>query len=132
MKAIYVKTLYSLLLSLILLEDDINNITIFYNYNTNSNYKEIFKKFQKSIEIPEIKERNRLFFYLKSYLITNKFLRIIKNKKIEKIYIQDYSSLFGQFFLNNVTEAYIIEDGTANYNLELLRKNSEGIKKKIQ
>lgn len=127
MKAIYVKTLYSLLLALMIIEDDLDKIMVFYNYNTNPNYKKYFQKFKNSIELSEVYGKNRVFCYFKNYIVNNKLLKIIKRNDIKKIYMQDQLLLYGQFFLNNISNCYVVEDGTANYSLELINKTNEEI-----
>lgn len=127
MIGIYVKTKYTLLLSLVyfykskkeivyFIEEEIARELNFSDYNI-----VLLKDFSKNKNL-----KNK---YLK-WKFNNELLKKIKN--IEKIYLQDHIS-YGQFFLNNFGgDIYLLEDGILNYNEKTLenelKRELKGIK----
>ena len=123
----YVDTLYSLFICL-LLENNLNENFYFFSNNFS---KIIAKNLKNKLIIKEVK-KIRLINYVTG-AIYFKVLKLFfyKKAKDKKFYIHD-SGEYAQFFLNNFNSIFIsIEDGTLNYNNQLLKKSIEKANKKI-
>lgn len=129
---IYVETVYSLLIGLVILFSRKNlsseDIVFFYSEN-NKLITEIAKKFKINLKKEEIKHPNKLKVIFEAFINNNKIIKKLNDKKVKEIFIQDHIKE-SQFILNNVKKKiYLLEDGTSNYNEKLLAKQLK-IKKK--
>lgn len=118
MKAVYVDTLYSLFLALLLCDEE---ETFFF----------IGKTIDKNIK-NNLKNKMYLNNSNKNRVITSyKVLIMIKIKKIEELYIQDHI-MYGQLFLNIFKgPIYLLEDGLRNYNTKILDAENKRIEMNI-
>ena len=120
---IYVETVYSLLIGLIILfikKNLVSEDIIFFYSENNRLIAEISKKFKINLKKEEIKYSSKLKIIFKTFINNHKLIRQLNDKKVKEIFIQDHIKE-SQFILNNVKKKiYLLEDGTSNYNEKLL------------
>lgn len=116
---IYVETVYSLLIGLIILfikKNLVSEDIIFFYSENNRLIAEISKKFKINLKKEEIKHSSKLKTIFKTFINNHKLIRQLNDKKVKEIFIQDHIKE-SQFILNNVKKKiYLLEDGTSNYN----------------
>lgn len=126
MEGIYLKTKYTLFLSLILFKKK-SKIIYFINEELK---KEINLKKNRVIWLKNFKTKRCIVEKYRKWKFNNKLLKLIK--KINKVYLQDHIP-YGQFFLNNFSNKMILlEDGTMNYNEKILLEEKNRKLKKIK
>ena len=132
---IYVETVYSLLIGLIILftkKNLVNEDIIFFYSENNRLIAEIAKKFKINIKKEEIKHSSKLKVIFKTFINNHKLIRQLNDKKVKEIFIQDHIKE-SQFILNNVKKKiYLLEDGTSNYNEKLLAEQLKVKRNKIK
>lgn len=116
MKGVYLKTKYTLFLSLILFKKQ-DKIVYFIDEDLKN---ELNLKKIRVIWLKCFKNKINIIEKYKKWQFNNKLLKTIN--KINKIYLQDHIP-YGQFFLNNFSgKMYLLEDGLMNYNQKTLEK----------
>ena len=124
MIGVYVKTKYSLFLSLIKLNHRKEELIYFLEEETVNNLN--LNKLNVVV-LKNFKRGNYLINKYKKWNFNNKLLK--KLNKVEKVYLQDHIP-YSQFFLNNFKkEIFLLEDGIMNYNYKILE---EEYKRKIK
>ena len=127
-KFFYIDTLYSLFICL-LLENNLNENFYFFSDKFS---KVIIKNLKNKLIIKEFKSI-KLIYYITGAI----FFRIIKlffykKTKNKKFYIHDATD-FSQYFFNNFDSNFIlIEDGTLNYNSQVLNEKLEKANREIK
>lgn len=119
MKIFYVDTAYSLFLGLLLDGDIANNLYIF----DMSISKNIVEKFRNTYQFSKVEYKTKYGKYWKHYKQNKEFDEILKKiKHIDEIYLQDHLS-HSQYLFNNYNYPMILlEDGTLNYDIEILKE----------
>ena len=127
MIGVYIKTKYTLFLSLIYFYKIKNNIIYFIDEDLK---KEINLKNIKIISLKNLKKEKGIILKYKKWKFNNKLLK--KLDELEEIYLQDHIP-YGQFFLNNFKgKMYLLEDGIMNYNEKILEDEYSRKTRKIR
>lgn len=129
----YVNTVYSLFIYVLLKKCDIEKTLFFLDEGipeiiANNLDNKIYLNYNFKI-------KNQIKKYKCIYVVYNNLKKFLKKEKLENkiIYLQDHIR-FSQFFLNNIEECYLLEDGLRNYDLKVLEKAKKEYKlsKKIK
>ena len=123
----YIDTLYSLFICL-LIENNLDKNFYFFSYKFS---KSITKNLKNKLIIKEIKNLKIITYLVRAILFRIVKLFFYKKTKNKKFYIHDTPE-FSQFFLNNFNSKFIlIEDGTLNYNNQVLNEKLEKANRKV-
>lgn len=119
MKIFYIDTVYSLFLGL-LLDSNFNKNLYIFDINIP---KSKLGKFRNSYLISKIEYKTKCEKYWKYYQQNKELDKILKNlKHVSMIYLQDHLS-YSQYLFNNYNyPMFLLEDGTLNYNIEILEE----------
>lgn len=131
MKIIYVETVYSLLLALILLDCDLDEILILYHKLENKNLLKVKMKFKNTYEIRDINlEKNKLKGYIEEYKNVKELEKVLNRDDITEIYLHDHIKK-SNLLLNLIKkkDIFLIEDGTSNYSEKNINKEFRTIQK---
>lgn len=127
MIGVYVKTKYSLFLSLIKLNHRKEELIYFLEEETINNLN--LNKLDVVI-LKDFKSGNYLINKYKKWNFNNKLLK--KLNKVEKVYLQDHIP-YSQFFLNNFNgNIFLLEDGVMSYSENILKNEFERKEKKVK
>lgn len=122
-KICYVNTIYSLFLFLLINSEDYQETFYFFGDEVPN---DIIIKFKNHVVLKkEFKKRGKDF---QKYFFFKKLYKILeKNNLFDKeIYLQDHLK-FSNFFLNNIENCYLLEDGLMSYDEKLLTKEIKRI-----
>lgn len=119
----YVNTIYPLFLFLLLNND--KETFYFFGEDISKNIAKNFKNYKYLIK--EYKNKGWRKNIEKYFFLKELYLFLKKNQLFnKKIYLQDHLR-FSDFFLNNIENCYLLEDGFMNYNEVLLEKENKKI-----
>lgn len=127
MIGVYVKTKYSLFLSLIKLNHRKEELIYFLEEEVVNNLN--LNKLNVVV-LNNFKEGNYLINKYKKWKFNNELLK--KIKEIDEIYLQDHIP-YSQFFLNNFNgNMFLLEDGVMSYSENILKNEFERKEKKVR
>lgn len=116
----YVDTVYSLFLYLLIENKNINETFYFLGEGISENIRKNFKNYY----LPKRKvDKNKVIDYIRMYRYYKNIRKILKDNNFfeKKIYLQDHLES-SSFFLENMQECILIEDGLLNYDKNNLLK----------
>lgn len=117
----YVDTVYSLFLYLLIKNKDINETFYFFGQGIPEKIQKFFKNYYYLYKLN--KRKNKIMYYIEMYKYYKNILKILQENNFfnKKIYLQDHLES-SSFFLENMQECILIEDGLVNYDVNILRK----------
>ena len=126
-KFFYIDTIYSLFICL-LLENNLDKNFYFFSSKFS---KVIMKNLKNKLIIKEIRSIKIVYYIANTILFRVIKLFFYNKTKDKKFYIHDATD-FTQYFFNNFDSIFIsIEDGTLNYNSQVLNEKLEKANRKV-